>query len=60
MYKYLFNNYLGAIIWTPKYSGPYGTLKVKNNNKNGKKKRPYIWGTCNLSMEQGNQRELMS
>ena len=42
MYKYLFNNYLGAIIWTPKYSGPYGTLKVKNNNKNGKKKRPYI------------------
>lgn len=66
MYKYLFNNYFGAITWTPKYSGPYGTLKVNNSSNNNnnkterKKDRPYLRGTCNLNMEQGNQKELIN
>lgn len=42
MNTHLFNNYFGAITWTPKPSGPYGTLKVNNNNKTDKKIDPTL------------------
>lgn len=42
MYKHLFNNCFGAITWTPKPSGPYGTLKVNNSNKTDKKIEPTL------------------